>query len=243
ALHLLADSLYRYASLILVVTEPCRQQILARGIAPAKVLLAPNGFDRVEPAREPQFLRAPGQFVIACVGTMGFMQGVDVVLSAASCLRQDRRFKFVLAGGGTDLEKVMARVAEEHLENVEVLGPKSRAEAFALQAQADVCVVPLRNAAPDSLPTKMFDALALKKPVIACAVGEAARFINESGGGVVVEPENGPALANAIRYLADEDPARLADYGRSGSEYVMAHFDRAALTPKITARIVGAAPA
>jgi glycosyltransferase involved in cell wall biosynthesis len=59
-------------------------------------------------------------------------------------------------------------------------------------------------------------------------------MVERAGCGVAVPPEDGAALAQAIRLLAaDREGARRM--GASGREYALAHYDRAALA----ARFVG----
>ena len=88
-------------------------------------------------------------------------------------------------------------------------------------------VVPLRklDVLDTFVPSKLFDCLSCQRPVILMVDGEARELLEESGGGVFVPPEDGPALADQLRLLAGE-PARLAEMGRKGRAWVLARFVR-----------------
>jgi glycosyltransferase involved in cell wall biosynthesis len=219
---------YRMASLVICVTESARNEVIARGSAPGKTILAPNGFDPIKLAERSPYERLPGQFVAAFVGNMGLATGLDIILDAAAILLTDSNVRFVLAGGGADRDRLALRIASEGLTNVSMVGVIPRPEANALIKAADVCIVPLHRSLMDSLPTKLFDALVIGCPVICCANGEASDFVKRSGGGYVVEPENGSALASSIRALI-ANPAgriRLAEAGRA---YVLQNYDRSSI--------------
>ena len=233
---LIADALHRHATLILTVTETCKAEIAARGVPAEKIVVAPNGFDHVMEGAHAPIEHAEGEFIVAYAGNMGLATGLEVVLEAALELRPQRRFRFVLIGGGAGADVIARRVASEHLENVTLLGTQPREVTAAVMRLADVCVVPLKRGVVDSLPTKLLDALSLGTPVIVCADGEAKEFVDRSGGGVSVPPENGHALAAAIDELA-ADPARRIALGRSGKSFVFANYERAKVVSDVVRRV------
>ena len=216
------------------MTETAHQEIIERGSSAAKTLLAANGFDPIEIASASPYTRTSADFVAAFVGNMGLATGLDVVIDAALVLRNEKRLKFVLAGGGADRDRLAARIADEGLESVTMLGVVSRPAANALVADADVAIVSLHAQILDSLPTKIFDALVLGCPVICCANGEARVLIERSRGGMVVEPGNGRKLAAAIAELM-RNPERRISYATEGKRYVREHFDRAKIMHNVAA--------
>jgi glycosyltransferase involved in cell wall biosynthesis len=230
----IAGALYRRSKLILCVTDAARAEIIARGIAPSKVVIAANGFDPIQVAPESPYARSAGDFVVVFVGNMGLATGLDTIIDAADLLRDEPRIRFVLAGGGADKDRLSLRVAELRLDNVVMLGVVTRPAANALVAAADVSVVPLHAGIVDSLPTKMFDALVLGCPVVCCANGEARAFIESSGGGIAVAPNDGAALARALRELL-ANPGRRGAYAVAGREFVLNYYDRAKIMREMVA--------
>jgi colanic acid biosynthesis glycosyl transferase WcaI len=67
--------------------------------------------------------------------------------------------------------------------------------------------------------------MACAKPVVLMVDGEAKRLLERSGGGVHVDPGNGPALAEAITSLADQAEQR-AEMGARGRAFVLGAFVR-----------------
>jgi glycosyltransferase involved in cell wall biosynthesis len=221
----IARWLYRLADTIVCVTRSVGDEIAARGAGWAKIVVAPNGFDRVDVASAHPFSPPEGSFVAAFVGNIGLAAGVDVILDAAVELRAATNVHFAIVGDGSEYARLKRRAEDERLTNVHFLGVLPRVAAMAVLRDADVCVVPLRRNIADSLPTKMFDALSVGCPLLVCADGEARRFVEESGGGWSVAPEEPRALASRIESIVDAADERAAR-ARSGRDYVERHYDR-----------------
>jgi colanic acid biosynthesis glycosyl transferase WcaI len=221
----IARWLYQLADAIVCVTRSVGDEIAARGAERDKIVVAPNGFDRVEVAAAHPFAPTEGSFVAAFVGNIGLAAGVDVILDAAAQLRTATNVHFAIVGDGSEYARLRRRAADERLGNVHFLGVQPREVAMAVLRDANVCLVPLRRNIADSLPTKMFDALSVGCPLLVCADGEARRFVEESGGGWGVAPEEPQALASRIESIVDAADERAAR-ARSGREYVERHYDR-----------------
>ena len=218
-------TLYRAARLVIAVTKTSREEIVARGSDDGKTIVASNGFDPIVLAKSSPYKRIENEFVAVFVGNMGLATGLEVIIDAAALLRDEPRMRFVMAGGGADHDRLATRIRAENLQNITMLGVISRAEANALIAAADVSIVPLHRSIVDSLPTKLFDALVLGCPIICCAEGEARAFVENSGGGLAVAPEDGVALASALRACA-KNPGMRETFASRGRAYVIEHYDR-----------------
>jgi glycosyltransferase involved in cell wall biosynthesis len=75
------------------------------------------------------------------------------------------------------------------------------------------------------IPSKIFESLAMKKPVILGVRGESEQIINESGAGVCIRPESPRELADAVKKLHADRELLLA-MGERGRRYVTQNFDR-----------------
>jgi glycosyltransferase involved in cell wall biosynthesis len=232
----IADALYARAALVTCVTETAREQIVARGADPAKVLLVPNGFDPVVPAAQAPVAPLPGVRDVVYVGNMGLATGLEVVIDAAALLRADATIRFVLIGGGADAARLRARVRCAGLHNVVFTGPLPRAEALRALADAAATVVPLVATIADSLPTKLFDAMLVGTPVVLSAAGEARRLVERSGAGLAVTPGDPAALADGVRRVLDDAELR-ARYRANGPPFVRANYDRAAVMSRLAERV------
>jgi glycosyltransferase involved in cell wall biosynthesis len=97
-------------------------------------------------------------------------------------------------------------------------------------ALADVCLVPLRDIPlfETFLPSRMFEVMAMSRPILASLRGEAAGILDKSGGAMVVAPEDSGAIAGAIRELFLNPPLAAA-LGQRGRQFVIDNYSRQAL--------------
>ena len=69
-----------------------------------------------------------------------------------------------------------------------------------------------------------------------------AELVWEAGCGLIVPPEDPPALAGAIRKLARMDPEERERMGASGRKYILEHYRREDLAMKLLAVFAEAVP-
>lgn len=164
-------------------------------------------------------------------GTIGMAHGVGTLLDAVEAIEDagDSPPAVTIAGGGAEAPPLRARLADRGPSAVRMPGVVPSERIPDLYAESDVAVVLLRDRPifHGALPTKMLEAMAAGRPVVLAARGEAARLIEASGAGLVVEPENPRALAEALRALT-ADPERRARLGAAGRLAVERDFGREA---------------
>jgi glycosyltransferase involved in cell wall biosynthesis len=98
---------------------------------------------------------------------------------------------------------------------------------------ADACLVHLvrRDLFRTVLPSKIFEAAAMKKPIILGVEGSAAQIVGEADAGICIQPENEAELVEAVKRLAgDRDLA--GRMGRAGFESIAAVHDYDRLAEK-----------
>jgi colanic acid biosynthesis glycosyl transferase WcaI len=169
-------------------------------------------------------------FVILFAGSMGLKQGLMNVVAAAERLRYDEpRIRWVLVGDGEMREEIEERVRQSQLGAIVTFlqfQPESRlSDLFSI---ADVLLLNQLKAVKDSvIPSKLLSYMAAGRPVLAAVnrTSQGAEIINEAGGGVLVEPENPPALADAAKLLLC-DRRQLARMGELNRRYAESHFDQ-----------------
>ena len=112
-------------------------------------------------------------------------------------------------------------------------GLMPKADMPGVLATVDVCLVHLRAARlfETVLPSKMFEAAAVARPILLGVAGHAAALLEETGAGVAFAPDDADALADAaIRLTAD--PGLRAELGRAGLERMAPRFDVDALAAR-----------
>ena len=71
----------------------------------------------------------------------------------------------------------------------------------------------------------MLEFMSCARPVIVGVEGEARKIVEAAQAGVVIEPENANALADAVVKLAKDSPQREA-LGQNGRDYIVGHYSR-----------------
>jgi glycosyltransferase involved in cell wall biosynthesis len=245
-LQWLESRLYRGADGIVTVGESYRSKLLSRGVDGGRVTVVPNGVDMEAfsvRGPSPDFLREFGlqnRFVCAYIGTIGLASGLDVVIRAGKILQDAGRedLCFLLVGDGADRARLQERVEDEGLRNVVLTGrlPKSRIPE--VLASVDACLVHLlkRDLFKTVIPSKIFEAGAMQKPIILGVEGFAAEIVEDGGAGICIEPENESELIQAVDRLL-ERPDEAASMGKAGRELVSRSYNYDLLAADYLARI------
>ena len=211
--------LYRRAARVTATTQPFCEHIDRIAGRSLSVHLPNGALDELLDMPDRPREREDG-FIVGYAGNLGIAQGLDIVLDAAERL-QDSNARFVLVGDGPVGDRLRQEQMRRRLSNVEIRPSIPVAEVGRFLQQCDVLLVPLSGhpLLADFIPSKLYDAMAVGRPAIVAARGEAAALVRNAEAGVVVPPEDGAALAVAVRDLS-RDPAlvwRLGEAGRAAA--------------------------
>jgi glycosyltransferase involved in cell wall biosynthesis len=245
-LHRIARFLYRRAARIVVVTEAFRRILEGYGVDPAKIVVVPNGVDLAQfrPAERQNGVRHElglnGQFVASYVGTLGMAHGLETVLGAAQQLRDRDDIQFLIIGEGAEKDRLALECRKRELTNLRLLDGQSHDRMPEFLAASDACMVLLRRAElfKTVLPSKLFEAMGAARPIILGVEGEAEAVVRSGDCGVVIEPENASALAEAVRRLK-ADPAHCSRLGLNGRALARRSYDRAVLAHRYASILQG----
>lgn len=215
-LELAERRLYGQAHRVTTTTQSFCAHIDAVSVA-GKSLHLPNGaLDEL--VAVPYSAPTPSdEFRIGYAGNFGIAQGLGVVLDAAEALK-GRRVLFVLIGDGALSAQLRADVIARGLQDrVEMRPPIPVSDVGDFLRSCDALLVPLRDhpLLSDFIPSKVYDAMAVGRPLLVAARGEAAALVRDTACGLLVEPEDGPGLAMAARMLVS-DRALAERLGRAG---------------------------
>lgn len=230
--------LLRRAARVVVITESFERRMIEKGVPAERIAIISNGVDtmlydaRPEPPPLPELVPHAGETVVGYLGNFGAGQGLSSVIEAAERLGlAGAPVRFVLAGDGPEREQLLASVEAHPAARVSVHRPIPKEQTRAFYNACDICLVPL---APfpilqETVPSKLFEAMACERPIIACLEGEARRILEECGGGRTVPPGDAAALAEAIEEVRQIPPEARRAMGQRARAYASAHFDRDAL--------------
>ncbi|KYH30144.1 MULTISPECIES: glycosyltransferase family 4 protein [Clostridium] len=236
----LEEFCYRKADAVTGQTKGIVDNIVNRGFDKSKVHLITNGVNTEffkKENRDENFRKEIGienKFSIVYAGIHGLAQGLEVVIEAAEILKDYKDIQFIFIGDGPEKGKLINMSKEKNLENVKFLPVQPKSNMPRIIASMDATVIPLKklDLFKGALPSKMFEALASQLPIILAVEGEAAKLINDAQAGIVVEPENPEAIAEAALKLYNDIELRK-ELGRNGRKYVMENFSRESITKKL----------
>ncbi|MEM7004584.1 MAG: glycosyltransferase family 4 protein [Pseudomonadota bacterium] len=171
-----------------------------------------------------------GRVLAAYVGTHGMAHGLDTILDAAALLRDEPGIGFLLVGDGAERARLEARCKALSLNNVRIAGQLPKEQMPAIWAATDISLILLRKSDTFKtvLPSKMFEAMAMKCPIVLGVEGEAKALLEAADAGISIEPENAEELANAVMRLC-QNPDWAEDFGRRGRAHVEENFNRTVL--------------
>lgn len=164
-----------------------------------------------------------GVFAIGYCGLHGLAQGLDVVIRAARELRSRKDIRFVLVGDGAVKADLVAEAQRDGLDNILFVPYQDKSMMPAIVASMDAALVCLGMDLP-TIPVKIYEAMASGVPVVAVTGGELQEFVEREQVALRTPIGDGPALAEAVRRLADD--AELRRTLRTRALDVVKRFDR-----------------
>jgi putative colanic acid biosynthesis glycosyltransferase WcaI len=239
ALEALELFLYRRARAVVALTDAFKANLVARGIAPDKIVVVRNGVDlsrytpRERDREQPVAVRLEGKFVIGYVGTHGMAHDLGRVLDAAELLRDEQRIVFLLVGAGAERDALIADAKRRALDNVLFLSMQPKEAMPSIWSICDVALVHLKDspAFAEVIPSKIFEAMAMGLPILLVApAGEASQIIAEDGAGIWCPAGDPAALAAAaIQLMLDDDLCRNLAYQSQAAARKHTREEQAAL--------------
>lgn len=167
--------------------------------------------------------------LVLYAGLHGIAQGLDQVIDAADRLRDDPKLRFVLIGDGPEKAQLMADAKRRDLKNVLFLDRQPADRIPAYLSAADIILVSLKLHIPGAVPSKLYEAMASRKPVMLVATSEPAEIVNTHEAGFAVEPGDIDGLVAALKTLHDQ-PQMRARFAENGRRTVEEHFNRDTIT-------------
>jgi glycosyltransferase involved in cell wall biosynthesis len=198
-------------------------EILPKGTPQQKIVRLEWGADtvRFQPRAADTAPRAAGAGTSAVfAGAFRSWHGAIHLVDSFRRLRDrgEGRLSAVFIGDGPELPRV--RAAAAGLEDVTFLGAQPHERMPALLAGSDIGVAPFDPGAHGPLalgfywsPLKIFEYMASGLPVVAPALPRITELVESGREGLLYDPRDPDALANALQALVD--PARRAALGRA----------------------------
>ncbi|MEH2007589.1 glycosyltransferase family 4 protein [Nostoc sp.] len=230
---LLEKFAYHTASKISVIADGFVDNLRSKGVEADKIVQIPNWVDvnfiRPLPKEDNPFRVAHnlnGKFVVLYSGNIALTQGLESVVKAASVLRHIPDIVFVIVGEAKGLQRLQQECLDCGADNILLLPFQPRKYLPQMLAAADVgLVVQKKNIVSFNMPSKIQVLLASGRALLASVPdnGTAAKAIRQSGGGVIVPPEDPQALAMATLDLY-QNPEKVKTLGYKSRQYAVENY-------------------
>jgi glycosyltransferase involved in cell wall biosynthesis len=224
-------------------------------IEPERIRVIHNGLDLADMLSEPEPLAGREPKTIGFLARMCRDKGLHTLVEAFILLKESGRFEDLrlrIAGAMLSEDRAFVKGLQARLRSrgwqghSEFLPNIDRAEKLAFLAELSVLSVPATYG--ESFGLYLLEAMASGVPVVQPRHGAFPEILEATGGGILCEPDDADALAQALEeLLLDESKSR--ELARQGRRSVMEHYtaERMAkefeeLVVKITGRGVGETP-
>ncbi len=138
---------------------------------------------------------------VTYVGRLSYEKGVDLLVEVAQRLPEAN---FLLIGNGPLYVELLK--ASKKVRNLHLLGYKPRNEALKYLAGSKVFILPSRS---EGLSTSILEAMALKIPIVATAVGGNPELVQNEVTGFLVENNNVDSIACCVKRALEENVSRM----------------------------------
>lgn len=216
----------RAADIITVVSEVERRNLIDAGVDASKIIVNPNGVDVDEfrpGAGGGEIRRSLGledKIVVGFIGTFGPWHGAPVLAEAAGLVSHQAHCHFLFMGDGDERARTESLIRAAGV-NATFTGRLPHQSVPAYLDACDLLISPHVSLEEGreffGSPTKLFEYMAMAKPIVASRLGQIAAVVADGEDGLLVEPGDAAALAKAIERLARDAAlrARLGANARS----------------------------
>ena len=235
--------MYRSANHIVTVGSGYQENVLSKVDIGDRISVVTNGVDLdVFSPQEPsaEFRQQHGlsdHFVCSYVGTIGMAHGLSVVVRAAKILKSMKRndVMFCLVGDGAQREQIKKDAIESNVNDmIRFTGRLPKSDMPMVLASSDCLLVHLKKTDlfATVIPSKIFEAMAMERPLVMGVQGESADIVKDSGAGIAMESDNAQQLVDAVLALKEDHELRNR-LCANGRQFVGQHYTRDSLAKKM----------
>lgn len=223
----LEGTVAREADALLVITEALGREMVRLGVDPERITVVPNGVDaaRFTPRERDEALAErlglSGKTVIGYVGGLVHYEGLDLLFRAVDHLREHRDdFHVLVVGDGAHQRALHALVEELDLgDEITFTGRVPHEDVEDYLSLVDITPFPRKPLQVCELisPIKPFEAMAMRKTVVASDVAALAEIVEDGVTGRLFAKGDAADLARVLEELLDapDERARLGDAART----------------------------
>jgi glycosyltransferase involved in cell wall biosynthesis len=234
--------LYLNAQKIIVVTDSFKEYLIEKHFIPSEKIgvfkngVLINNFKKIDSERllkSKKSLGLENKIIISFLGTHGLAHGLRFILDSISKIK-DNKYHFLFVGDGSEKQNLLEYSKTLDSNNFTFLDSVTKSEIPLYIDMSDYSLVNLKksNEFKNVIPSKIFENIAMYKPILLGVEGESKELIEKYKVGIVFEPENVESFINAIykieqinhEYFIGNCNKMLNDFNRNKIAYNMINF-------------------
>jgi len=240
------------ASLIVVVSQALKNDLLKLGIPEKKVLVNPNGVDTIKfnpeiaKSKKCKKLRQKlgvneNEILIGFSGTFGLWHGIPQLTEAIDKILREKlseNIHFLLIGNGS-----LRQVSESKIGQYKEVTFIGEVPYTNIQYYLAICNILVSPHCPQidgkeffGSPTKLFEYMAMGKGIVASKLGQIGKILENEKTAILVKPGDVDELINEILRLASDKTLRER-LGRKAREEVVKNYTWKRNTQKLIERL------
>tara|TARA_B100001175_G_scaffold309203_1_gene310585 strand:- start:7196 stop:8410 length:1215 start_codon:yes stop_codon:yes gene_type:complete len=237
-LQKIANHIYKKSKVIVVVTDSFKDYLIKIGVDKNKIIVIKNGFNfnrSLTPTKSIDYilkeLNLKNNTTVSYIGTIGMSHGVRTILETAKICKD---VNFLIIGEGAEKTNLQLKAKNEKINNVLFIDSIDWQEIVNINQLVSANIIHLKklDLFKTVIPSKIFESMALKKPILAGLIGESLEIILSSESGLEIEPENELSLKNGIDYI-QKNPNNSKQLGLNGYNFVRENYNRELLAEKM----------
>lgn len=237
----LSSFLYKRASIIISVTESFKDKLVNnKNIDSKKIVVVTNGVDLeiFDSSRVLSFettdKKWKDKYVVGYIGTIGLCHKLNTVVEAAMLLEKDKDILLFVMGDGAERIRIENEIKNNNIGNLILYPQQPKEEMLRYLKASDAAIVHLQkdDLFKTVIPSKIFEAMAMKKPILMGVEGESRELLLAAECCLPFEPENARELADAIRELKN-NKTKADRLGENGYQAVVEKYNRDALAAEM----------
>ncbi len=243
------------SDLVVVVSQPIQDRLVAQGIPADKILVNPNGVDpeKYSPSISGEMVlqkyKIQGKTVIGFIGTFGKWHGAEVLARAFKMLldkypQKKGTVALLMIGDGVMMPEVK-KILSDCMEHCIFTGTIPQEMGPSYLAASDLLIspqVPNKDGSPFfGSPTKLFEYMAMGKGIVASDLDQIGEILEHGRTAFMTKPGSAESLMEGMRALID-DPDLRSRLGKAARDEVVAKFSWKEHTRKIIEQLCGIYP-
>ena len=238
-LKFIENKLYHHAKKIVVVTDSFKKYLINQhNVDKNKIGIYKNGIN-IEMIKKQksinvndikQKLDLKNKIIISYIGTHGLAHALQFILNSIQKINNPK-IHFLFIGDGAEKNNLVEFSKSLKVKNFTFLNSMPKQDVLNYISISDYSLVNLKKSDEflNVIPSKIFENIALYKPILLGVEGEAKQLIEDYDVGVSFEPENTESFINAIDNIQKIDFHKF----KKNCKKMVQDFDRDMIAEKM----------